>query len=327
MDRRGRYATHRADRAHGIMFHHFHGGRHRPSPGSITDHELDAVIDHLGPGRILPATDWIERTLTGRLGPNDLCLTFDDAPRSQFDIALAVLRRRGMTAFFFIPTGHLAGHLPRLELYRWFRATRFRDADDFEVAFESELMQGPLASDVKAALRSFDPASYLAEFPFYTEADRRYRFLRDDVLGPAEHTRTLDAMMRKAGIDATHVAQDLVLGEAEIRSLADMGHAIGLHSHTHPTRFADLPLSEQERELRQNRSVIETVIGRAPVSMSHPNGSYGPETLAILQDLGVQVGFRSSMRAISPRVPALEQPREDHANVIAALRSVGAWPR
>ena len=48
-------------------------------------------FEHLDPSRILPAREWQDRLQRGALRSVDLCLTFDDALRCQFDVARPVL--------------------------------------------------------------------------------------------------------------------------------------------------------------------------------------------------------------------------------------------
>ena len=52
--------------------------------------------------------------------------------------------------------------------------------------------------------------------------------------------------------------------------------------------------------------------------MSHPCGNYNPETLKILSDLKIKIGFRSNVNI--PNIKSnLEIPRVDHANLIKSL--------
>jgi hypothetical protein len=78
--------------AHGVMFHHFHDDRHRRGQGSISAEQLVELIEHLGRNDILPAQEWMRRAAVGALTDTDTCLTFDDALRCQYDVALPVLR-------------------------------------------------------------------------------------------------------------------------------------------------------------------------------------------------------------------------------------------
>lgn len=296
------------------MFHHFHGDRHPKGQGAISADEFGAMLDKLGADRILPAKDWMEKALAGRLGESDLCLTFDDALLCQYEVALPAMRARGLTAFWFVYSSVFEGGLENLEIFRHFRTTRFRDIGAFyEVFFAAATAAYP--QETRDALARFDPATYLAAFPFYSTEDRIFRFLRDDVLGPARYAGVVGELMRKMDYDPRRNAADLWMSDAHLRTLSDEGHVIGLHSYTHPTRLAELGVAEQRHEYRRNFDHLTRVLGAPPTTMSHPCNSYGPETLDILREFGVRLGFRANMQPVANR-SMFEFAREDHANLM-----------
>ncbi|WP_262422821.1 hypothetical protein [Brevundimonas denitrificans] len=110
------------------------------------------MLDWLGPDRFLSPQDWTERALAGRLGPDDLCLTFDDALLCQSEIAAPVLKAYGLTGFWFVYSSVLEGRSERLELYRHFRSTRFGDVDEFYAAFQARLERSDHGAEARAAL-------------------------------------------------------------------------------------------------------------------------------------------------------------------------------
>ena len=103
----------------------------------------------------------------------------------------------------------------------------------------------------------------------------------------------------------------------QLRDLHGDGHIIGLHSHTHPTTLAEMSTDQQHAEYAHNRRVLTDILGTSPVTMSHPCNSYSDETLAVLGNLGISLGFRSNMSSgfDSP----LEHPREDHTMIVKRL--------
>jgi peptidoglycan/xylan/chitin deacetylase (PgdA/CDA1 family) len=305
-------------RPHGIMFHHFHDSQHPRGQGSISSEELEALIVFLRPAQILPAQEWMVRATRGSLRKTDLCLTFDDNLQCQFDIARPVLQRFGLTAFWFVSTATLAGQVNRVELYRAFRERCFRDIDAFYQAFFTEAARSPFGEAVATALQRFNPLSYLCTFPFYSDADRRFRFVRDEVLGPLRYDHLMESLMAAAQIDLPALARDLWMDAACLKSLHAEGHIIGLHTHTHPTRVAALSPDDQEREYRDNFMALMQCLGEPPVAMSHPCNSYDEATLAILRGLGITLGFRADMEAGSASL--LELPRQDHANVMRQMQ-------
>jgi hypothetical protein len=231
--------------AHGLMFHHFHDTLdHAPSQGSIDGDQLSQIIRDIGRGRILPALEFQNRAINGKLSEHHVCLTFDDNLLCQYDVAVPVLEDFGLTAFWFVYTSVMQGNIERLEIYRDFRNTQFPSIDEFYAAFFIRVYESEFGRRAEGALRSFEPSKYLAGFPFYSEADRRFRFIRDEVLGADAYAKVMDAMMADAHYDVRDIAKRLWMGDDEVLSLHESGHIVGLHSHTHPTRIERL--SEDE---------------------------------------------------------------------------------
>jgi peptidoglycan/xylan/chitin deacetylase (PgdA/CDA1 family) len=299
------------------MFHHFAGEGHPPVPGALTAAALADLLDAQGRGHLLPAREWARRAETGTLADTDVCLTFDDSLRSAYDLALPVLERMGLTAFWFVYTSVVVGDVSSFELDRQFANRLFPTLEAFHQAFLDTVARGPYAGDVQAALATFEPRAYIADYAFYTDGERRFRFVRDEILGPARYRESMDTLMDARGADRRRLAENLWLDAACLRRLHSAGHVIGLHSHTHPFRLAALPAAEQEREYRVNHVRLTEIVGEAPTTMSHPSNSYSPQTLCILEALGVRLGFRTDL---APAASPLEHPRQDPANLRPVLR-------
>ncbi len=303
--------------AHGIMFHHFHGGRHAPTQGSMSAQQLRDMVEFLGRENILSARQWLERALAGDLRENDLCLTFDDNLRCQYDVAGPVLEDNGIAAFWFVYTSVMRGNIEPLEVYRRFRSSFFESIEEFYTGFFQALAESPHAREVEEALAAAAVSSYLPDFPFYTESDRRFRFVRDEVLGHQRYNRVMERMMLAAGVRQADLARDLWMDDDCILRLHADGHVIGMHSDTHPTRIGQLDAAGQRQEYTANFEYLRRLLGVPPVSMSHPCNSYSGRTLGILRELGIRLGFRANMA--KRRYCELEHPREDHANILREM--------
>ena len=68
---------------------------------NLLDKKGEIIINTLKK-RILNADEWIEKSKNKRLSNKDLCITFDDNLKSQYDIAIPVLKKYNLKAFFFI---------------------------------------------------------------------------------------------------------------------------------------------------------------------------------------------------------------------------------
>jgi peptidoglycan/xylan/chitin deacetylase (PgdA/CDA1 family) len=305
-------------RPHGVMFHHFHSEVHPPGQGSISAQALRAMIQQLGPERILSAREFLARHLRGTLQPTDLCLSFDDALRCQFDVALPVLKEFNLTAFWFVYTSVLQGQIEPLEIYRHFRMNCFPNVNAFYREFEQAVERSDHADLAAMLMDEFNPRSYLAGFPFYSDEDRRFRFLRDEVLGPARYHAVMAQLINEKDFDVKSAARGLWMDDRCVRELHSGGHVIGLHTHTHPTRVEHLSADDQRNEYYDNFAYLKNLLDERPVSMSHPCNSYNATTLEILNELGIALGFRANMA--SGFDSALELAREDHANLVRAMR-------
>ena len=99
---------------------------------------------------------------------------------------------------------------------------------------------------------------------------------------------------------------------------------IGLHSHNHPTLLENLSYNEQRKEYVNCLSLISEILEKPKNEikyMSHPCGSYNVDTLQILEELGIELGFKQIM-TIEPEKGMkkinnsfLEIAREDHSTI------------
>jgi len=117
---------------HGIMFHHFHdNGLHTKGQGSIDREDFIKMINFIGRKNILDADIFFEKFKENKLKNNEVCLTFDDAIKSQIDIALPILEELKIKSFFFVYTSIFEGKPDYLEIFRYFRMNYFITVDEF----------------------------------------------------------------------------------------------------------------------------------------------------------------------------------------------------
>lgn len=302
-----------------VMFHHFTNEDYPAGQGALSANDFERMLHFIGLDNLLPAEEWLAAYLSGKLKPHQRCLTFDDALKCQYLIARPVMEAHGLTGFFFVYSSVFEGNLERLEVYRYFRDAYFDSIEDFYTAFDQALSTSHYASEAEEALKGFDPASYLADFSFYTQGDRHFRYLRDKVLGPVAYNALMDQLLDAYGLKPEALHHKLWMTDADLKQLRQNGHVVGLHSHSHPTCLEQLPVEQQEWEYRENIAHLTQVLGQPPTTVAHPCNSYNAATLTLLKTLGIRVGFRSNTKPgfTSP----LELPREDHALVWKAMQA------
>ena len=301
------------------MFHHFHSEFHPPRPGSISGKDFEEMLDFLDSEfRIAEPEEFSRLSEAERRSGRVVVLTFDDALLSQVDVAGPILRERGYRAVFSIHSSVFGGKPDPLEIFASFRAEAFPDFSTFWHEFELEARRGRLSSQPEFPL--YYPEDYLSDFPFYTPEERKFRYLRDEVLGPSRYTDVMWGMVEgHSSFDVEEVKHRLWMKHSHLSQLLAEGHSVGLHSHSHPTRLDELAPEDQAREYTLNFDWIVENLGVRPLFVAHPCGRYSTDTLEILDNLGVKIGFRSTMTG-GVRGSSLEIPREDHANVLLQMR-------
>ncbi len=302
------------------MFHHFHGGKHIKSQGSLNAQNFEQMIDWLNERyRILDAYDYLESYLSNNLKNNDICLSFDDGLKCQFDIAFPVLQKKGITAFFFVYSSVFTDKPDFLEIYRLFRTKMYASMDDFYNEFFS-LLKKRNEAKYNELFKIFNSINYFHEFPFYTKNDKWFRFLRDKYLSKIRYSNIMKKLMLSKGFNYKNESKNLWMNEENIKLLNKEGHVIGLHSHSHPTQITKLSYSNQKNEYKYNLKYLQKILNCKIEAVSHPCGDYNEKTLEILERLGVKIGFRSNL-AIKVIKSSLEIPREDHSNVLNEMKN------
>ena len=286
--------TYPYDRPHGLMFHRFHREGDRPvGICSVSDVKFEAILRYVGTERIISPREWLARVKSGRLQSTDICITFDDGLRSQFEVALPVLNRLGLKSFWFVFSKVLSGGADRNEIASYLASFIFPSTKEFAERFEQH---ATLAADELTSPTFIAFSKILKKrFDFYSDVDIRFRYIRNFLLSREKFDAIVDRMIGEAGLTVTEIASRLWFNEQDLLTLHRNGHTIGLHSFSHPFILASLPLSEQKAEYKTNHRHLSAITGSPLESMSHPLNSYSKETLGILKNLNIACGFCSNM--------------------------------
>mgnify|MGYP000017542553 FL=1 len=320
-----KYFTNPRSFYHGIMFHHFHDNRkYNKAQGSISKNEFIKIINLIGKKNIINADIFIKKLKANTLKKNEVCLTFDDGLKCQFDVIHPVLKKLKIKAFFFIYTSIFEKKPDLLEVFRYFRTTYFKKIDDFYKYFFNFCSSKniDLSSIIKNEKKAILKKKYI--FPFYTYNDILFRIIRDKYLKRNQYEKIMINLMKNKNFNYKGTFNKLFLSAKELKELASFGHNIGLHSHTHPTTMSKLPKQKQKFEFTKNNKILTKNIKSKINSMSHPCGSYNLNTKKILNDLDIEIGFRSNMKkSQNSKIinnSKFEIAREDHANILNLIK-------
>ncbi len=308
------------------MFHHFHDERiHSKSQGSISKDEFYQIIKFIGKKNILNADDFFFRFKENKLKKNEVCLTFDDGLKCQIDVALPILDELKIKSFFFLHSSLLTGNPDLLEVYRYFRENYFESIDEFYNKFFKFLdidIENFFISNHK------NIKSMIKKSPFYSINDAKFRLVRNELLSKKKYENIMNLIFKEKKFIPEEHYKNLFFKESDLTQLHSSGHLIGLHSHTHPTTFEKLSFKKQKDEYKKNLDIFAKIlkVKKSEIKfMSHPCGSYNNDTLKILKDLGIELGFKQIMKIEVDKGMKkinnsnLEIARQDHAEIIKMM--------
>ena len=311
---------------HGIMFHHFYNDNlHKKSQGSINKDDFYKMLKFIGRENILDANDFFTRLKENKLKEKNVCLTFDDAIKCQYDIALPVLEDLKIKSFFFIYSSLFKGELTLLEVYRYFRMNYFNNIDEFYNYF-FKLLNKDLSAFFKDNEKIIEQTK--VKFLVYSTNDIKFRLVRDKLLSQLDYKKIMFAMFKEKNFRPEDHYKNIFMSKFNLNKLNELGHLIGLHSHSHPVLLENLSYNEQKKEYENNKSTLSEILNIDKNNikyMSHPNGSYNDDTLKILQELKIELGFKPIM-SIEPEKnmkkinnSSLEIARQDHSKIVKMM--------
>ncbi len=83
------------------------------------------------------------------------------------------------------------------------------------------------------------------------------------------------------------------MSRRQLRDLAQRGHTIGSHSHTHPTRMSRCTFDQMLDEWTRSRGALAEILGEDVRTASVPGGYYSREVARAAAESGLRVLFNS----------------------------------
>jgi peptidoglycan/xylan/chitin deacetylase (PgdA/CDA1 family) len=303
---------------HGVMFHHFHNNeRHSKSQGSINSLQLEKIIKLIGKENIINSDNVLK--IKNNSLRKKVCFTFDDCLKSQYDIALPILEKHKIKAFFFVYTGAMTDSNNLHEVCRYFRQHFFKNFLCFYNIFYKELLYHYSKEMIDRFIKKQSKLIKLwkKKFKFYSNEDIHFRFIRDRFLSEKDYSKIMIQLFKKKKFKYIKVKKELILKPKDVRKLFALGHEIGLHTHSHPTFLQKLKYKQQLKEYALNLKLLKKIGIKKIRTVSHPNGSYNGKTLKILKRMNIKIGFRQVMikNNIHNKLN-LKIPRIDHSDIV-----------
>lgn len=258
-------------------------------PDNVCAGEFDGQLQILSRWfTVLPLREATTRLRAGTLPVRSACVTFDDGYADNVTVALPILRRRGVTATFFLATGFInGGRMWNDSVIESIRRAQGHTIDASSVGLG-------LLGISTMGLRRQAIESVLSALK-YQPLEKRQRQAEDF---SAAASRSLPS--------------DLMMTTDQVRSLCSSGMEVGAHTVTHPI-LARIEPDRAEREIRDSKRRLEEITGGPVTSFAYPNGrpgrDYRPEHVSMVKSLGFEVAVSTAQGVAHAASDLFQLPR------------------
>lgn len=272
-----------------LIYHRVRTVRDPMFPGEVTaddfSWQIEMVSRYCHP---LPLREAVARLRAGTLPSRAVAVTFDDGYRDNATTALPLLRRHGVPATFFVATSFLGGGMMWNDaVIEALRATSLTSIALAGIDLPAQLLDDPTS-------RGRAAASILHHIKHRPQAERQ---------------RIAERIVELCQV---HLPRDLMMTEAQVRSLHAAGMEVGAHTHTHPILCTLEPQAVRE-EMAGSRDALELLTGAPVVGFAYPNGrpgeDYGPRERRIVEELGFEYAVATRWGASTSATDRFQLPR------------------
>ncbi len=224
---------------------------------------------------VIPLRDLVEFLHGKRSIPGNACvITFDDSYKDHYRYALPVLKKYGLTATFFIESGHTA------------EGQRLRFVDRYYYILDhSPLKEFSFSLPDRIEYRSY-PLNRLTKLTLARDASLKQWLKQSDL---ATQDKILDGWQNalEVRIDHEAVAQSLYLSEEEMREMVAAGIELGAHTINHPA-LSQLEIATARQEIFESGDFVRGISQASGVAFSYPfgDGCADPAIARLVKDYG-----------------------------------------
>ncbi len=260
--------------------------------GSIQPSTLKKFIETNGSDRFFSDKDLEKFVNEGEINDEKICLTFDDGLMSQFTSAKPILDSFGIKCLWFIYTKIFDNEYDISEMLNYFVAKYYKNFEEFytyffkRVGLKDSIWSSEIFNNYRNELKQ--------KFRFYSEADIRFRFVRNYHFKEKEFDHLIHSLIKDHSHKPKEISEKIWMKEEQITQLQSEGHEIGVHSHSHFYDIKKMPEHTQRADYKLNSDILTNITGSKPKTAAHPLGSYDKTCLKILNSLDIRYAFRSN---------------------------------
>jgi peptidoglycan/xylan/chitin deacetylase (PgdA/CDA1 family) len=275
-----------------VVYHYIRPSFDDPHPSiyGVTPAQLEAQLRLLGGvGEFVEPRELRAAVQDGgRLPTKGILVTLDDGLREQFEWALPVLDRLGVTPLFFVSTQPIAQRavctVHKIHLLR----ARTAPAEFLALLRTHAGRQG---TDVR--LPEDQDAQACAVYRYDAPEAARLKYLLNFRLPSKTSEALVDACFSDVfGDDEAAISADLYMDREQIREIGARG-CLGTHGHRHLPLGVLSPAAVWE-DVETSFEYLTTWSGARPFALAYPYGTYeacSAQVGEIAAALGVELGF------------------------------------
>ena len=276
-----------------LIFHRVLAAPDPLLPGVPDVTRFDAVCRWLADWfHVLPLDVAVRRLREGALPARAASITFDDGYADNYELALPVLQRCGLSATFFIATGFLGG------------GRMFNDSI-IEIVRRANSATLDLSKLGVSGLGVFD----------LSNSEGRLRAI-SDILHAVKYRPLAerDELTRAIGIHAgvDRLPEDLMMTPAQVLALHHAGMQIGAHTVSHPI-LAQLDTDSARAEVVGSRDALQDLLGEPVTLFAYPNGKpdvdYSVANVELVKAAGFDAAFSTAWGAVNCSSDRHQLPR------------------
>ena len=264
-------------------------------PGEPTAQLFDQMLGWLKKWfNVLPLDEALDRTRKCTLPPRAAAITFDDGYADNYEVALPILKKHGLSATSFVATGHLnGGRMWNDTVVEAIRSSRIDILD---------LSSSPAFANAPTKI-----------FPTGSLPGKRATI--ESVLGKIKYLQTTereDVINLIADQIATKLPDNLMMTSKQVIELRRSGMLIGAHTVSHPI-LANLQAVQVRNEISESKKYLEALLQENIGLFAYPNGKpnvdYQARDALIIKELGFGAAFTTAWGVVDRNSDLMQLPR------------------
>lgn len=280
------------------MYHRIADDRFDPWATVVSPKRFQDQLRWLSARRtVLPLTELVELNSAGKIPPDAVAITFDDAYSCNAEVAAPILADFHLAATMFLPVEWVERGRPY-----WWDEVR-------AVIFQSPAEHICLAGKrIELGQARADDEIWAADKPPRTPRQVAFHQLWGELLmkTPAEIDQSMAELRDQFAASLDRVARPMSRGQ--IRAAGGALVDFGSHALNHPMLTALEP-GEQAREIKDSVPRCERLTGKRPTAFAYPYGVFDQVAEEAVAEAGFICAVSTESAPVTPRSRRLALPR------------------